>query len=127
MYPDQYLYHSGHEWVFAQGEICTIGITEFAQSEMEEIVFVQLPQVGQTFRAGEAIGSVESIKAVAELYTPIGGDVLEINEELLKWPAFFNEDPHGKGWMIKLRLTAPADLDQLMRAEDYERYVRTGD
>jgi glycine cleavage system H protein len=77
--------------------------------------------------AGDAIGSVESIKAVAELYTPVGGDVLEINEELLKWPGFFNEDPHGKGWMIKLRLTAPSDLGQLMRAEDYERYVRMGD
>jgi glycine cleavage system H protein len=127
MYPDQYLYHAGHEWVFAQGEICTIGITDFAQSEMEEIVFIELPQVGQTFEACAAIGSVESIKAVAEIYTPIGGEVVEINRELLEWPAFLNEDPHGKGWMIKLRLSSPGELDQLMTVEEYKRHIQVDD
>jgi glycine cleavage system H protein len=127
MYSDQYLYHSGHEWVFVQDEVCTIGITDFAQSEMEEIVFVELPQVGQTFEAGAAIGSVESIKAVAELYTPVGGEVVEINQELLRWPAFLNEDPHGKGWMIKLRLSSPRELDQLLTAEDYKRHIQMDD
>jgi glycine cleavage system H protein len=124
MYPRGFLYHSGHEWVAVTGDICTVGITEFAQSELEEIVFVELPEAGARLAAGDVIGSVESIKAVAELYTPVGGEVVEVNEELKSWPAFLNEDPHGKGWMIKLRLSRQEDLDSLISAEAYERHIR---
>ncbi|HLX10381.1 MAG TPA: glycine cleavage system protein GcvH [Thermoanaerobaculia bacterium] len=124
VYPRDFLYHSGHEWVAVTGDVCTVGITEFAQSELEEIVFVELPEVGARLGAGDVIGSVESIKAVAELYTPIGGEVLEVNEELKSWPAFLNEDPHGKGWMIKLRPSRQEDLDRLMSADAYERHIR---
>ena len=126
-YPQEYLYHSGHEWVFVEGDVCTVGITEFAQSEMEEIVFVELPKVGQTFEAGNPIGSVESIKAVAELYTPVSGEVVEVNEELKKWPAFLNEDPHGKGWMIKLRPRSPDELATLLSADVYARFIQSGE
>lgn len=126
MYPEAYLYHSGHEWVSVDGDLCTVGITDFAQSEMEEIVFVQLPEVGQTFEAGGAIGSVESIKAVAELFTPVGGEVVAVNQELKAWPAFLNEDPHGKGWLIRLRLRSSAELASLLTAGAYERFIQSG-
>lgn len=125
-YPREYRYHSGHEWVHVVGGVCTVGITEFAQSELEEIVHVELPEVGRRLDAGEVIGSVESIKVVAELYTPVGGEVVEVNGQLLQRPPLLNDDPHGKGWMIRLRLASKADLDALMSARQYESFLAPG-
>ena len=123
-YPAHYLYHSGHEWVSVDGELCTVGITEFAQSELEEIVHVELPEVGKSFKAGGVIGCVESIKAAVELYTPVGGKVVEVNRELVNRPPLLNDDPHGRGWMIKLRIASQQELEGLISAAEYEAFIR---
>lgn len=125
-WPREYRYDPGHEWVHVRGERCVIGITDFAQSEMEEIVFVQLPEVGDRFAAGDTIGSVESIKAVAELFTPVGGRVVRVNRALADWPAHLNEDPHGQGWLIELEEVPDEDLDALLDAEEYQRQIGVG-
>lgn len=123
-YPGEYLYDPGHEWVLVRGDRVVVGITEFAQSELEEIVHVELPDVGRDLTAGDTIGSVESIKAVAELFTPVGGRVAAINPKLAAWPAYLNEDPHGNGWLIELTDFASADLDRLLSADAYEALLR---
>jgi glycine cleavage system H protein len=124
MYPSEYLYSREHEWVQVDGDVCTVGVTHFAQEELGEVVFVELPEVGQTFDASDEIGTIESVKAVAEIYTPVAGEVVEINQGAVEDPAILNEDPHGEGWLVRIRFSSQSDLDELMSAEDYERYVR---
>jgi glycine cleavage system H protein len=116
-----------HEWVRVQDDVCAIGITEFAQQELGEVVFVELPEVGQVFDSGDEVGTIESVKAVAEVYTPLAGEVVEINEAVVDDPELINEDPHGEGWLIKVRFSSAADLKQLMNAEQYEEYVKSGE
>lgn len=123
MYPSDYLYSEEHEWVKVEDDQCTIGITEYAQSELGEVVYVDLPDVGQTFDKGEEVGSLESVKAVAELYTPVAGEVIEVNGELEEAPEKVNEDPHADGWLIKVRLSSTDDLDGLMDAKKYENFL----
>jgi glycine cleavage system H protein len=123
-YPHDFLYDETHEWLRVAGEVCTVGITEFAQSEVAEIVFVDLPEVGKRFEARATVGEIESGKAVFEIYAPVAGEVVEINAELKRWPALLNEDPHGKGWMFKLRYSSPDDLKRLMSPERYEELVQ---
>jgi glycine cleavage system H protein len=127
MYPSENLYSREHEWVHVQDDVCVLGITEFAQQELGEVVFVELPEVGQVFNAGDEVGTIESVKAVAEVYTPVAGEVIEINEAVVDDPELINEDPHQDGWLIKVRFSSASDLKDLMNAEKYEEYVKSGE
>ncbi|HSF41491.1 MAG TPA: glycine cleavage system protein GcvH [Thermoanaerobaculia bacterium] len=127
MYPSEYLYSREHEWIRVQDDVCTLGITEFAQQELGEVVFVELPEVGQVFDANDELGTIESVKAVAEVYTPVAGEVVEVNDAVVDDPELLNEDPHSEGWLIKMRFSSAADLKSLMNAEAYEEYVKSGE
>jgi glycine cleavage system H protein len=127
MYPSDYLYSREHEWVRVDGEVCTLGITEFAQKELGEVVFVELPEVGQVFDSGDELGTIESVKAVAEFYSPVAGEIVEINEAVADDPELLNDDPHHEGWLIKLRFSSASDLKSLMNAEQYEEYIQSGE
>lgn len=126
-YPSDYLYSKDHEWVRVEGDTCVLGITEYAQEELGEIVFVDLPEVGESFDKGDEVGTIESVKAVAEVYTPVSGEVVEINSALEEEPELVNDDPHTGGWLIKMRLGNKDDLGELMSAEQYEEFVSNGD
>jgi len=122
-YPDAYKYTKEHEWVHMEGGKGTIGITDHAQHELGDIVFVDLPKVGALVTKGQTFGSVESVKAVSDIYAPVSGEVLEANELLAKNPEKLNEDPHGQGWLIKVKLSDSNGTDGLMSAADYQKYV----
>ena len=121
--PDHLLYSKEHEWILKEKDVATIGITDHAQKELGDVVFVDLPEVGTTLSAAEAFGSVESVKAVSEVYVPISGEVLETNESLLDAPEKINDDPYGEGWIIRIRLGNPTDLETLMSSQEYSKYV----
>ena len=123
-YPTEYRYTKEHEWIRMEGEIGTVGITDHAQNALGDIVYVELPQVGARCEAMKAFGTVESVKAVSDLFAPVSGEVVQTNEELKDKPELVNEDPHGKAWMIKLRPANPADLNALLTAAQYEEYIR---
>ena len=127
MYPTEYMYSKEHEWIRVDNDICILGITEFAQQELGEVVFVELPEVGQVFDANDEIGTIESVKAVAEVYTPVAGEIIEINDGVVDDPELLNEDPHAEGWLVKVRFSSAADLKSLMSSEQYEEYVKSGD
>jgi glycine cleavage system H protein len=127
MYPTDYLYSREHEWVRVEDDVCVLGITEFAQQELGEVVFVELPEVGQVFNTNDEVGTIESVKAVAEVYVPVAGEVVEINEAVVDDPELLNEDPHHEGWLIKVRFSSASDLKVLMSAEKYEEYVKSGE
>ena len=127
MYSSENLYSKEHEWAKVEGDLCVLGITEFAQAELGEVVFVELPEVGQTFGAGDEIGTIESVKAVAEVYTPVSGEIVEINGNLEDAPETVNEDPHDSAWLVKIRLSDPSELDGLMSAEKYEEFIKAED
>ena len=119
--PEELQYTRSHEWVRTEGDTATIGITDHAQDELGDVVFVELPEVGATFDAGDSFGTVESVKAVSDLYTPVGGEVTEVNEALNDQPERINEDPYGEGWMVKLRVSDEGS--GLLSASDYEQFV----
>lgn len=119
--PKELLYSEEHEWVKEEGDKYRIGITDFAQSELGDIVFVELPEVGDEVEADEPFGSVESVKTVSELYAPLSGTVVEVNEDLDDNPEFVNESPYEKAWMIVIEPSDRSEVDQLMSAEDYDR------
>jgi glycine cleavage system H protein len=121
-YPAGYKYTKEHEWISVEGSTGTVGITDYAQSSLGDIVFVDLPKVGDTLEAGKIFGSVESVKAVSDLYSPVSGTVTEVNEALKDAPEKINEDANAT-WMMKLTLSNPADLASLLSAEDYEKFV----
>jgi glycine cleavage system H protein len=123
MYPEQLRYTKEHEWVRLEGDLGTIGITDHAQTELGDIVFVELPRVGTRIERGKTLGSVESVKAVSEVYAPVSGEVVEVNEALAGTPEMISADPHGGGWLVKMRLSAPQELDGLLSATDYEAYI----
>ena len=118
--PEDLQYTKSHEWVRIEGDTATIGITDHAQDELGDVVFVELPDEGATFDAGESFGTVESVKAVSDLYAPVGGEVVEVNSTLEDAPENINDDPYGEGWIVKLRTTDEADL---LSPEEYERVV----
>ena len=118
--PEELQYTRSHEWVRTEGDTATIGITDYAQDELGDIVFIELPEVGATFDAGDSFGTVESVKAVSDLYTPVGGEVVEVNDALDDSPEKINEDPFGEGWIIKLRVSDEGDL---LSASDYEQFL----
>jgi len=121
--PDDLLYSKEHEWIQRESDVATIGITEHAQKELGDVVFADLPEVGATFNANEAFGSVESVKAVSEVYMPVSGEVVETNESLLDAPEKINDDPYGEGWIIRIRLEKSAELKALMSSQEYFKYV----
>jgi glycine cleavage system H protein len=123
MYPEHFRYTKEHEWVHAQGDTATVGITDHAQSELGDIVYVDLPKVGARVEAGKSLGSVESVKAVSDIYSPVSGEVTAINELLATAPEKLNSDPHGEAWLVKVRMSAPGDVAALMSAVDYQAYV----
>jgi glycine cleavage system H protein len=122
-YPTQYRYTKEHEWVETKGDVATVGITDYAQHELGDVVFVELPKVGATVTAGKSFGTVESVKAVSEIFAPASGQVLEANPELQATPEKINTDPHGAAWLIKIKVANPAELAGLMDAAAYEAYV----
>ena len=121
--PDDLLYSTEHEWILKENDVATLGITDHAQKELGDVVFAELPEVGATFNANDAFGSVESVKAVSEVYMPVSGEVVETNESLLDAPEKINDDPYGEGWIIRIRLTNPAELEALMSSQEYAKYV----
>jgi glycine cleavage system H protein len=122
-YPETYKYTKEHEWVSVVDGEGTIGITDHAQHELGNIVFVDLPKVGSQVTKGHTFGSVESVKAVSDIYSPVSGEVSAINELLGKSPEKLNEDPHGDAWLIKVKLTAVDEINELMSAPDYQKYI----
>jgi len=122
-YPNNFKYTKEHEWVSVEGDTGTIGITDHAQEELGDIVFVNLPKVGSQTEKGQTFGSVESVKAVSDIYSPVSGEVTAINDLLATSPEKLNEDPHGAAWLIKLKLSAPAEINDLLSADDYQKYI----
>ncbi|MBS8265945.1 glycine cleavage system protein GcvH [Mesobacillus boroniphilus] len=122
--PKELRYSEEHEWVKVEGEKVTIGITDFAQSELGDIVFVELPEVGDEITVDQPFGSVESVKTVSELYAPVSGKVVGINEELNDSPEFVNESPYEKAWMITVELSDSSEVEKLMTAEQYEEMIK---
>jgi len=123
--PEDNRYAKSHEYIHVEGDTGTIGITDYAQKELGDVVFVELPQVGTQLETSDELGSIESVKAVSELFSPVTGEVVEVNEALADKPELVNTDPYGDGWMIKVRLSSPDEIDELMTAEDYDDYVLT--
>ena len=124
MYPEDYLYSKDHEWIMIQDSVGTIGITEYAQHELGDVVYVDLPEVGDTFEAGEPFGSVESVKAVSEIFCPVGGEVIDVNSKLEESPELINASPHQQAWMIKIEIIHDDELKELLSAEEYDEYLQ---
>jgi len=122
--PEDLSYTKDHEWVRTKGDEATVGITDHAQNQLGDVVYVELPKVGDKFEASEPFGSVESVKAVSEIYMPVGGTVIQVNESLNDSPEQVNEDPYGEGWMIRIKIDNPAQVDALLTAVEYEDYIK---
>jgi len=122
--PEDLRYSNTHEWVRVEDNLATVGITDHAQSELGDIVYLELPKVGATVMAGDMFGTVESVKTVSDLTSPVSGEVVEVNEELPETPELVNEEPYGGGWMIIVKLDTPGDVDELMTADQYEAFIQ---
>jgi glycine cleavage system H protein len=123
MYPDNFRYTKEHEWVSVEGDTGTVGITDHAQSELGDIVYVDLPKTGTPIEQGKSLGSVESVKAVSDIYSPVSGEIVETNASLADHPENLNTDPHGSAWLVKIKLTDPSQVQNLMSSADYQTYV----
>jgi glycine cleavage system H protein len=124
MYPPEFLYTKDHEWIRVDELVGTIGITDHAQSELGDIVFVELPKTGDTVTAKESFGTVESVKAVSEIYSPVSGQVTAVNGKLQNNPELLNSDPHGEAWLIQVRLADRSETESLMTSEEYEAFIK---
>ena len=122
--PEDLSYTKDHEWVRVKASEATVGITDHAQKQLGDVVYVELPKVGDKFEASEPFGSVESVKAVSEIYMPVSGSVIEVNETLNDSPEQVNEDPYGDGWMIRIRIDNPAQVDALLTSVEYDDYIK---
>lgn len=118
--PENLKYTKDHEWILVEGGVGTVGITDHAQGELGDVVFVELPAVGKAVKQGDSFGTIEAVKAVSDLYSPVSGSIAEINKELAGTPELVNRDPYGKGWMVKIRLTNPDELKNLLDAAAYK-------
>ena len=123
MYPENFRYTKEHEWVRVDGGIGTIGITDHAQQELGDIVYVDLPKAGTHVDQGKTLGSVESVKAVSDIYAPVSGEVIEINQALADAPEKLNADPHGEAWLVKIKLSVPAEVEKLLSGAEYQTYI----
>lgn len=122
-FPENLKYTKDHEWVLVDGDTGTVGITDYAQGELGDVVFVELPAIGRSVKQGESFGTIEAVKAVSDMYAPISGLVAEVNKELEKAPEIVNKDPYGKGWMVKIKVSNPADLSMLLNAAAYKALI----
>ncbi len=125
--PQDLIYSKEHEWCRVEGDVAVIGVTDFAQGELGDVVFLELPEVGDTVTTGEEFGTIEAVKAVAELFAPVNGEVVEVNAGVIDSPETVNEDPYGNGWMIKISMSDPAELDDLMDSAGYEAMIGEGE
>jgi len=123
MYPEDYRYTKDHEWIKKDGSAAIIGITVFAQKELGDIVYVDLPSAGKKYQAGEAFGSIESVKAVSDIYAPVAMEVIAVNQEIIDKPETINSDAHGKGWLVKIQIQNEGDFDRLLKVEDYKKLI----
>ncbi len=121
--PDNLRYSKDHEWVAVDGDIATVGITDYAQHALGDVVYIDMPRVGDTLNSHEAFGSVESVKAVSEIFIPIAGEITEVHESLNDTPEAVNNDPYSDGWMIKIKMDNPGDADAMLSAAEYEEYL----
>src|SRR3989449_6512160 len=121
--PEDLHYSKDHEWVKVNGDIATIGITDYAQNSLGDVVYVEIPKAGEEFASNESFGSVESVKAVSELFTPVSGKVSEVNDILQDQPEKVNTDPYGEGWMIRVKMSSPGEVDSLLTAAEYEDFT----
>jgi len=124
MIPENLRYHTEHEWIRVEQDTAVLGITHFAQDSLGDIVYIELPKAGTPFKAGQEIGEVESTKTTSPVYTPVGGTIKAVNEKLKERPELVNQDPYGRGWIVKIQLADPAELNQLMTAEQYGEYLK---
>lgn len=122
-FPSDLKYTKDHEWIRVEGDTAYVGITDYAQSELGEIVYVDITTEGETLDKEEAFGSIEAVKTVSDLFMPVGGEVLDINRDLEDKPELVNEDPYGAGWLVKIKVLAPAELDELLSAEAYQKLL----
>ena len=125
-HPSDRRYSKEHEWVLVDGDVATIGISEFAQDQLGEVVYVDLPVAGDTLGSGDSFGEIESVKSVSELFAPLSGEIVEVNSALGDVPETVNADPHGAGWMVKVTVDDAAELDALMSAEEYDAFIVQG-
>jgi glycine cleavage system H protein len=123
MYPDDFYYTKDHEWIKIEGKTGTVGITDFAQKQLGDVVYLELPEPGKTLEYHQSVGVIESVKAVSDIYSPVAGEVLEVNESLNDSPELVNEDPHNKGWILKIKIKDEADVEKLMSVSDYEKFL----
>ncbi len=123
MYPEAYRYTKDHEWVLVEGDRGRVGITDYAQNQLGDVVFLELPELGRRLKAGEQFGTVESVKAVSELFSPVGGEVIQVNTALVAKPELINKDPHGAAWMIDVKIDDKGPLAALMDAKAYQAFV----
>ena len=123
MYPNEFRYTKEHEWVKLEGGEAVVGITDFAQKQLGDIIFVELPEVGKKLGAHDPIGTIESVKSVSDVFAPVAGEIVAANGELVQAADLINQDPHGKGWIVRLRLADKAAIEALMTAADYEKYL----
>ena len=121
--PANLKYTKEHEWISVEDEIATVGITDYAQGELGDLVFVELPETGSTVTQMEAFGTIEAVKAVSDLFAPVSGEVVEVNEQLNDTPEIVNKDPYGEGWMIKIKLDNPDELEELLDSESYKKLI----
>ncbi|WP_028586524.1 glycine cleavage system protein GcvH [Desulfocurvus vexinensis] len=121
MIPKDLLYAKSHEWALVEGDVATVGITQFAQEQLGDLTYVELPEVGDTFEAGSEMGTVESVKAASEIYAPVSGEVIEVNAALADAPEIVNHDPYGEGWLVKFKIAS--DPENLLSADEYEELV----
>ncbi len=124
-YPENYRYSKEHEWIAVDGDTGTVGITHYAQEQLGDVVYVELPEVGESFAAMEIFGTIESVKTASDLYIPVAGEITEVNSDVINHPEIVNQSPHEKGWMVKIKIKNPAELDQLMTAEEYQKYIES--
>ena len=122
-FPENLKYTKDHEWILVAGDSGTIGITDYAQGELGDVVFVELPAVGKSVKQGESFGTIEAVKAVSDLYAPVSGSVTEVNSDLAKTPELVNKDPYGKGWMVKVKLANPSEAAALLAAPAYKALI----
>jgi glycine cleavage system H protein len=126
MVPKNLRFAESHEWASVEGDICTVGITQFAVEQLTEVVFVELAKAGKTFKPKDVFGQIESVKSVNDLYAPVAGEIIAKNDAVEKDPALVSTDPYGKGWMVKIKMSAKGDYDKLLTPDQYEKQIASG-